>query len=178
MTINLHNLQKLESELELYTQTHTKFSKIKVIRKLYHRIEKALDNGLTSQLICNFLTQKGLEISQNYLSLVLHRIRKERGNNPSSKNIHETRISASPSVISQDTSLENTASSSKENKSEDLKGKEKLRELLDRYYAVNGLSERYKALGGNVDDFIGKSISANRQLVNNLKTKITRQLRI
>ncbi|EHE7897813.1 hypothetical protein J0V14_004654 [Vibrio parahaemolyticus] len=176
MTINLQNLKEIENELESYTLTHAQLSKIKAIRKIYHRIEEALDNGLTIHLLCDYLNQKGLEISPNYLYLVLHRIRKERGNK-STVNKEPEIIHTQSSVISKNT-VPSSSTSTKESVSEELEGEEQLQSILDRYYSVNGLKERYEALGGDIEDFKGKSISDQRQLVNNLKAKITRQLRV
>ncbi|EMC9392153.1 hypothetical protein VO419_003989 [Vibrio parahaemolyticus] len=80
-------------------------------------------------------------------------------------------------VISKNT-VPSSSTSTKESVSEELEGEEQLQSILDRYYSVNGLKERYEALGGDIEDFKGKSISDQRQLVNNLKAKITRQLRV
>lgn len=176
MTINLQNLKEIENELESYTLTHAQLSKIKAIRKIYHRIEEALDNGLTIHLLCDYLNQKGLEISPNYLYLVLHRIRKERGNK-STANTKPEMAQVQPPVTSKH-APHSSSRSTTENTTDALNGEEQLQDILDRYYSVNGLKERYEALGGDLDDFKGKSIADQRQLVNNLKTKITRQLRL
>ena len=174
MTINLQNLKEIENELESYTLTHAQLSKIKAIRKIYHRIEEALDNGLTIHLLCDYLNQKGLEISPNYLYLVLHRIRKERSHEAAvNKKSETTRVE--PPIISKN-EVPSSSNSTKESTDEELEGEERLQNILDRFYSVNGLKERYKVLGGDINDFKGKSISDQRQLVNNLKIKVTRQL--
>lgn len=79
MSINFQHLREIESELETYTIQNAKLSKTKAIRIIYNKIEKAINDGLTIHLLCDFLQQKGLDITPNYLYLILHRIRKEKG---------------------------------------------------------------------------------------------------
>jgi effector-binding domain-containing protein len=79
MSINFQHLREIESELETYTIQNAKLSKTKAIRIIYNKIEKSINDGLTIHLLCDFLKQKGLDIAPNYLYLILHRIRKEKG---------------------------------------------------------------------------------------------------
>ena len=166
MTINLQNLRDIENELETYTLNHAQFSKINAIRKLYHRIEEALDNGLTTQLLCDYLNQKGLEITPNYLYLVLHRIRKERGHSPPSTTTyqpksrppdggHETPIPA-PTPTSQPTPP----------------APDTYDRLMEQYMACDNPVDRYVALGGKREDIEEKNISTQRSMVSQLRTKL------
>lgn len=173
MSINLQNLKEIESELEAYTLEHGKLSKIKAIRKLYHHLENALENGLTNELLCNYLNQKGLEIKPNYLYLVMHRIRKEQGYKPISKLNHEITTITQPAIS--DAIQQATVKSTNQltPRSDDKKENEKtLDDILERFSAIKDLEGRYEVLGGNIEDFKNKSTNDQRQLVTNLKIKV------
>ncbi|PKF50229.1 hypothetical protein [Enterovibrio nigricans] len=163
MTINLQSLKEIENELESYTQANAQLSKIKAIRKLYHRLEEALDNGLTIQLLCDYLNQKGLEISPNYLYLVLHRIRKERGNEPNSKPIKTiTKENYAPPILPTSPNSEEPPES--EINPYDL--------MMEKYKQCTNQIDKYVVLGGNREDIEEQNISTQRSMVMNLRNKL------
>ncbi|HBH7909318.1 TPA: hypothetical protein KDX60_004496 [Vibrio parahaemolyticus] len=170
------NLKRLEQELLAYCEVHSRSSKSRKIRALFNTIQYVIDDGLSLDHIVSFLSQNDIPVSKNTLKVYLYRIRKERGNKSTVNKEPEIIHTQSP-VISKNT-VPSSSTSTKESVSEELEGEEQLQNILDRYYSVNGLKERYEALGGDIEDFKGKSISDQRQLVNNLKAKITRQLRV
>ena len=174
------SIEKLDAGLQEIIESQGRSSKAKIIRGLFDRITEAMEEGITLDMLVDYLRQNEILITKNSLRNTLYRIRKERGNKSTVNKEPEIIHTQSP-VISKNTippSSTSTSTSTKESVSEELKGEEQLQSILDRYYSVNGLKERYEALGGDIEDFKGKSISDQRQLVNNLKAKITRQLRV
>lgn len=160
MTINLQNLKEIENELESYTLTHAQLSKIKAIRKIYHRIEEALDNGLTIHLLCDYLNQKGLEISPNYLYLVLHRIRKERGNTPNSKPIK---------TITKENQVPTSPSNSEESTETKINPYDL---MMEKYKQCSNQVDKYIALGGKREDIEEQNISTQRGMVMTLRNQL------
>ncbi|EGQ8399446.1 hypothetical protein ACV970_004590 [Vibrio parahaemolyticus] len=164
MSINLQSLKEIENELESYTQANAQLSKIKAIRKLYHRLEEALDNGLTIQLLCDYLNQKGLEISPNYLYLVLHRIRKERGNESNSKAIKtitkENHAYPTPPI----------SSSISEEPTETQINPYDL--MMEKYKQCDNQVDKYIALGGKREDIEEQNISTQRGMVMTLRNQL------
>ena len=166
MSINLQNLKEIEHDLESYTQAHAQLSKIKAIRKLYHRLEEALGNGLTIQLLCDYLNQKGLEISPNYLYLVLHRIRKEQGNEFNSnkkENIKTEPLINKPINKNQFAITESQKESTTDNQYD---------QIMEKYKLCNNQIDKYIALGGKREDIEEQNISTQRSMVMNLRNKL------
>lgn len=170
------SIEKLDAGLQEIIESQGRSSKAKIIRGLFDRITEAMEEGITLDMLVDYLRQNEILITKNSLRNTLYRIRKERGNKSTVNKDPEIIHTQSP-IISKNT-VPSSSTSTKESVSEELEGEKQLQSILDRYYSVNGLKERYEALGGDIEDFKGKSISDQRQLVNNLKAKITRQLRV
>ncbi len=168
MTINLQNLKEIENELEAYTLAHGQFSKSDAIRKLYPKLEEALNNGLNVPLLCNYLSQKGLEISPNYLHLVLHRIRKERGINSKktpTQSSTPTQIQNSALPKPEITPPTNQTSSTDEEVNE-------YDQMMEEYHLLKNQVDKYVLLGGKREDIENKPISTQRSMVSNLRTQL------
>ncbi|EGU30971.1 hypothetical protein VII00023_20542 [Vibrio ichthyoenteri ATCC 700023] len=171
MTSHLQGLNQLKEALLAYSEIHSRKSKSKKIQLLYETIETVIDDGLSIDHVVSFLNQNDIPVTKNTLKVNLYRIRKEQGGKPTNKLEIETKPISS-SVISTDNNP-----SSKEVQPETLHGEEELQKMLDEYYAASGLENRYAVLGGNVKDLEGKSTSDKRQLVTNLKLRITQRIR-
>ncbi|WP_045395010.1 hypothetical protein [Vibrio rotiferianus] len=172
------SIEKLDAGLREIIESKGRSSKAKIIRGLFNRITEAMEEGITLDMLVDYLHQNDIAITKNSLRNTLYRIRKERDGNLKTKT--DVDVSESPTfkqapIISKN-EVPPSENSTKESTVEELEGEERLQDILDRFYSVNGLKDRYKVLGGDINDFKGKSISDQRQLVNNLKIKVTRQL--
>ena len=168
------NIKKLEHDIIAYCEVHSRSSKSRKIRALFNTIQYVIDDGLSLDHIVSFLNQNDIVISKNTLKVYLYRIRKEQENKSILNKEREMNYNQSPAIYENNV----ISTSTKESVSDESEGEKQIKRILDRYYSVNGVKERYVALGGDINDFKGKSISDQRQLVSALKAKITRKLRV
>ena len=76
----MFNNEQLKTALLAFSETHSKeASKAKKIRHLYSTLEHVINEGLSIDLIVDFLNQQDIQITKNNLKVTLYRIRKERG---------------------------------------------------------------------------------------------------
>lgn len=172
MTSHLQGLNQLKEALLAYSEIYSRKSKSKKIQLLYETIETVINDGLSIDHVVSFLNQNDIPVTKNTLKVNLYRIRKEQDGRQNYKREIET-TQNSQTVISPN----NIRQPIKEPQPETLHGEEELQKMLDQYYAANGLENRYVVLGGNIKDLDGKSTADKRQLVTNLKLRITQRIR-
>lgn len=73
------HIEQLKTALLAFSKTNSKASKAKKIRHLYSTLEHVINEGLSIDLIVDFLNQHGIQITKNNLKVTLYRIRKEKG---------------------------------------------------------------------------------------------------
>ena len=75
-----NHIEQLKTALLAFSETHSKeASKAKKIRHLYSTLEHVINEGLSIDLIVDFLNQQDIQITKNNLKVTLYRIRKEKG---------------------------------------------------------------------------------------------------
>lgn len=140
-------------------ETHRRSPKAKIIRQLYDVITEAMNEGITLDLLVDYLTQQELKITKGYLRNTLYRIRKKRGQIKTPLSLNKGKISIS-------------------DKASNVKNEEAIDDwerLLSEYGNCSNQIDKYVVLGGNREDIEGKPISTQREMVTMLRTKLRRQ---
>ena len=160
------SIEKLDAGLQEIIESQGRSSKAKIIRGLFERITEAMEEGITLDMLVDYLRQNDILITKNTLRNTLYRIRKERGHSPPSTTTvqpksqppdggHETPI-PEPIPTSQPTPP----------------APDTYDRLMEQYMACNNPVDRYVALGGKREDIEEKNISTQRSMVSQLRTKL------
>lgn len=171
MSVNLQNLKTIEAELLEFSMANAKPSKVMIIRRLYPTITEVLSQGLSASLLCDFLKQKGLSISTNYLYLVLHRIKKEgeethqETHQPKEKKTKQSALENSKITAS------NTDDHNKTEAAQPI-SENYYDELLVKYKQCDNQIDKYVVLGGKREDIEEQNISTQRSMVMALRNKL------
>ncbi|HFU0229601.1 hypothetical protein L1D19_23480 [Vibrio natriegens] len=162
------SIEKLDAGLQEIIKSQGHPSKAKIIRGLFTRITEAMDEGITLDMLTDYLCQNDVLVTKNTLRNTLYRIRKEQGVSPKKAvPIPEIRPIKSEPVISL---------SSHENKSLE-EPKDEFDFILEKYHQCDNQIDKYIALGGKREDIEDKSRSTQRDMVMTLRNKLRRKYR-
>lgn len=158
------SIEKLDAGLQEIIETQGRSSKAKIIRGLFDRITEAMEEGITLDMLVDYLHQNEILITKNSLRNTLYRIRKERGNEPNSKPIKtitkENHVSPTPPI----------SSSISEKPTETQINPYDL--MMEKYKQCNNQVDKYIALGGKREDIEEQNISTQRGMVMTLRNQL------
>lgn len=162
------HIEQLKTALLAFSETHSKASKAKKIRHLYSTLEHVINEGLSIDLIVDFLNQHDIPITKNNLKVTLYRIRKEKG---LVKNKGRDYLIENNSLIHSNKDVTNHNESFV--KYETLptpiirnsieEQKIEYQTIKKNYAEAKGWHEKYAALGGDINDLKNISPSEQRQ---------------
>lgn len=139
-------------------------SKTEIIREMYDDIQEARDNGVKVSLLVQILNSKGYTIKEGEFCQILHRIRKKKMGVTRNKNTSKTNNKITNKKI-------------KSTESEGQRIAKPHQDKVDKYMALHkgdaSISERYAALGGDLDDLKGLNEREQRKKCIKLLMKIT-----
>ncbi|EJG1885588.1 hypothetical protein BS049_RS22930 [Vibrio parahaemolyticus] len=157
-------IEKLDAGLQEIIKTQGVPSKAKIIRDLFTRITEAMDEGITLDMLTDYLHQNDVLITKNSLRNTLYRIRKERGNEPNSKQrktiTKENHVSPRPPI----------SSSNSEDPPESEINPYDL--MMEKYKQCNNQVDKYISLGGKREDIEEENISTQRGMVMTLRNQL------
>ncbi|EGQ8084058.1 hypothetical protein ABF107_004435 [Vibrio parahaemolyticus] len=158
------SIEKLGAGLQEIIETQGRSSNAKIIRGLFDRITEAMEEGITLDMLVDYLHQNEILITKNSLRNTLYRIRKERGNEPNSK----------PSqTISKENHVSPTPPISSSNSKETTETKINPYDLMmEKYKQCNNQVDKYIALGGKREDIEEQNISTQRGMVMTLRNQL------
>ncbi|EIO4564155.1 hypothetical protein LQM11_004807 [Vibrio parahaemolyticus] len=158
------SIEKLDAGLQEIIKTQGVPSKAKIIRDLFTRITEAMDEGITLDMLTDYLHQNDVLITKNSLRNTLYRIRKERGNEPNSKQ---------RKTITKENHVSPTSPISSSN-SEELPESEinPYDLMMEKYKQCNNQVDKYIALGGKREDIEEQNISTQRGMVMTLRNQL------
>ncbi|HHY0626537.1 TPA: hypothetical protein ACVU5F_004617 [Vibrio parahaemolyticus] len=158
------SIEKLDAGLQEIIKTQGVPSKAKIIRDLFTRITEAMDEGITLDMLTDYLHQNDVLITKNSLRNTLYRIRKERGNEPNSKQrktiTKENHVSPTPPISS---------SNSEEPPESEINPYDL---MMEKYKQCNNQVDKYIALGGKREDIEEQNISTQRGMVMTLRNQL------
>ncbi len=158
------SIEKLDAGLQEIIKSQGHPSKAKIIRGLFARITEAMDEGITLDMLTDYLCQNDVLVTKNTLRNTLYRIRKEQGASPKKAvPTPEIAVTKSESVVSP-SSNENKPPEEPETNAYDL--------IMEKYQLCDNQIDKYIALGGLREDIEHKSISTQRNMVMTLRNKL------
>lgn len=172
------SIDLLDAGLKEIIETQGCSSKSKIISGLFERITEAMSEGITLDMLVDYLRQNDILITKNTLRNTLYRIRKKRGKKTDKVETTEIAKPLTTSSHSQVTPIDN-------NQNTDIPNMEKLsvdqfetgldywQALLKQFSNTKGNIERYVLLGGDRKKIESESISEQRNMVTLLKMKLS-----
>lgn len=159
-------VQELKVGIKLLVEKHGKTSKTKIIRELFESLTDAINDGVSLDILSDYLSQQGLIMSKSYLRNTLYRIRKERGitlqkrSAPELNTQHQIQNTTSDSLlVSNQTNLDKKA---------------RYENAMEKHTVATSLTERFIALGGNPSDVEHKPDTQIRHIYTRQKIKFNR----
>lgn len=158
------SIEKLDAGLQEIIETQGRSSKAKIIRGLFERITEAMEEGITLDMLVDYLRQNEILITKNSLRNTLYRIRKERGNEPNSKPIK---------TITKENHVSPTLPISSSNSEETTETQINPYDLMmEKYKQCDNQVDKYIALGGKREDIEEQNISTQRGMVMTLRNQL------
>lgn len=161
------SIEKLDAGLKEIIETQGRSSKAKIIKDLFPRICEAMSEGITLDMLVDFLGQNEVAVTKNTLRNTLYRIRKERNesNELPKQSSNSTQIQSSSLPESEITPPTNQTSSTDEEVNE-------YDQMMEKYSLLKNQVDKYVLLGGKREDIENKPISTQRSMVSNLRTQL------
>ncbi len=158
------SIEKLDAGLQEIIETQGRSSKAKIIRGLFERITEAMEEGITLDMLVDYLRQNEILITKNSLRNTLYRIRKERCNKPNSKPIK---------TITKENHVSPTLPISSSNSEETTETQINPYDLMmKKYKQCHNQVDKYIALGGKREDIEEQNISTQRGMVMTLRNQL------
>ncbi|MUK76552.1 hypothetical protein GNP84_06485 [Aliivibrio fischeri] len=159
-------IQELKAGIKLLVEKHGKTSKTKIIRELFESLTDAINDGVSLDLLSEYLSQQGLIMSKSYLRNTLYRIRKERRLSSQKRPVPE---------LNTHHQIQNTTSDSSLVSHNPNANKKALYDsAMEKHAAATSLTERFIALGGTPSDVENKPDAQIRHIYTRQKIKFNR----
>lgn len=152
------SIDLLDAGLKEIIETQGRSSKSKIISGLFERITEAMSEGITLDMLVDYLRQNDILITKNTLRNTLYRIRKKRGHKPKTKHHQETITPQIEPVITND-------------------NKQIYDQLIEQYNQCKNQTDKYIVLGGKREDIEHLPIGKQRDMVMKLRSSLRIKLK-